>query len=344
MDETGKDQLRNQVSAIAYFLLALIAGLFVIACTGYAPFNHVLLGVLATFVGICGIILLILHKRDLTALVMLMFAMLFGYYTISGGVLNSDITAVLLFFFIIFALLLLATGSKKGKCYFCVFLPYGIGALGPAFFSSLVVTIIMHCVFGFVALLYGIMFVAPRIKAPLAQILRSEEPISFSRIGAVLGYFLFAIPVAILGVQEILGMTLTDMGTIASLLMLCGFYLVVAGIIIAIFGDRHFAPLLFSLMGVSCLLVPFLGSSLYYVSGGIFIILGICALIQKVNYVLPAILLLVSGALYIVLGTGLSLPVLVIVLSFASALLAVIISFLILHQQRQRIVAQQQAS
>ncbi|HJJ54706.1 MAG TPA: hypothetical protein O0X50_01310 [Methanocorpusculum sp.] len=341
MDEIEKTNLRNTVSAIAYFLLAIIALLFIMACLNYAPFSYLLLGIIASLVGICGIVLLILHKRDLTAMVLLMFAMLFGYYTISGGILDSDITAVLLIFFILFAILLLASKAKKAKCYFCVFLPYGIGAIGPAFFSSLIITIIMHIIFGLVALMYGIMFVSERFKKPVALLLRSDEPVSFAKIGSVLGYFLFAIPFAIFGVQILVG--LTTMDTMYSLLMLCGIYLVIIGIIIAVFGDRHFAPLLFSLMGVSCLLVPFLGSSLFYISGGIFIILGICALIQKVRYVLPAILLLVSGALYVVLGTGAAVPVLWIILTFASALIAIFVSFRILRQQNPPVVGEQAA-
>jgi len=333
MDELTKNTVRNNISAGAYLLLAITGISFTIVSQTGASFNMYLMLILQVLVGTAGIILLVLKKRDLTALCFLMFALLFSYYTVTGGVLSSKIVPIVLCIFILFAFFLLGTKEAKKTSYFCVFLPYGIGAIGVAIFGYVsIVSVIFHIFFALVALFYAIIFATERFNLPLSKKLKSDESIEFTRIGPVLGYYLFA-TLSVIAVISLIT-NLVDTGTFNALLIACGVVLAISGIINAIFSQQKFTPVMFILMGISVVLVPLGGDIFYYVAGGIFILLFILALLQKESMVLPALMLLFTGALFLILGFGLSLTIFGIVLTGLSGLIALYIAFALLFEKK----------
>ena len=333
MDELTKNSMRNTISAAAYLLIAIMGITFtIVGLTGVEANMYVVLFV-EILLGAAGLTLLILKKRDLTALCFMMFALMFGYYTVTGGLLVSVIVPVMLFLFILFGILLLATNEPKKKTYFCVFFPYGIGAIGIALFGHLtVISVIMHFLFALIALLYAVVFASEKIRLPLAKILKSDEAIEFRKVGPVLGYYSFAILCVIAAVNFITG--LVDEETFKSILLVCGVVLAIAGIINAVFAQQKFMPLMFILMGISLALIAVSGSVFYYVAGGVFILLFILALLQKESLILPAAMLILSGALFLIMGFGISSPVFGVILAGLSGLLALYVTFALLNERK----------
>jgi len=333
MDELAKNTFRNNISAGAYLLLAIMGICFVISGLTDITFNMYLMLIVQALIATAGILLLVLKKRDLTGFCFLMFALMFSYYTFTGGVLASIVVPVLLFLFILFAIFLLGTNETKKTSYFCVFLPYGIGAIGIAINGYVtVISVIFHSIFALLALFYAIVFSSEKIKLPLSKKLKSDETIEFRRIGPALGYYLFAIPCVISVVSLISG--LVDKGTFGNILLACGVVLIIAGIINAVFSQQRFTPIMFILMGISLLLIPLCGEIFYYVSGGIFILLFILALLQKESLVLPGLMLLFAGALFLILGFGISLSIFGIILAGLAGLIAFYIAFALMFEKK----------
>ena len=333
MDELTKYSMRNNLSAVAYLLLAIMGISFtIVGLTGVTPNIHLVLFI-EILIGAAGLTLLILKKRDLTALCFLMFALMFGYYTVTGGLLRSIIVPVMLFLFILFGIFLLATKEPKKTTYFCIFFPYGIGAICIALFRHLtIISAIMHILFSLIALLYAIIFASEKIHLPLAKNLKSDEAIEFRKVGPVLGYYPFAIFCVITAVNFITG--LVDGETFKSILLVCGIVLTMAGIINAIFAQQKFMPLMFILMGIAIALIPLGGSVFYFVAGGVFILLFILALLQKESRLLPAAMLILSGALFFIMGFGLFAPVFGVILAGLTGLLAFYITFALLDEKK----------
>jgi len=333
MDEITKISFRNNISAFAYLLLALLGVMFTIGGATNTAFNPIMGLLIEVLVGASGIFLLILRKRDLTALCMLMFSMLFGYYTVTGGVINSVIVPVLLWFFIIFGLIMLGTKEKKKTSYFCVFFPYGIGAIAISIFGSpTLITLIMHGFFAAIALLYAIIYASEKVHLPLAKKLRVDEEIQFKKIGPVLGYYLFAVLCILTLFYQLNGIMTVDVYN--AIFITGGIILIISGIINAIFSQQQFTPLMFIIMGISSILVPLTGVVMFFVAGGIFLVLSLVALLQKQSLILPAIMLLITGVYYLLMGFELSHPAIYIVLCGLSGLIALYLSFALLFEKK----------
>jgi len=333
MDELAKNRFRNNISAGTYLLLGLMGIFFVINGLTIAQFNIFLMLIIQALIATGGIILLVLRKRDLTAFCFLMFALLFSYYTFTGGLLVSIVVPILLFLFILFAIFLLGTNEAKKTSYFCVFLPYGIGAIGIAIFGYItVLSVIFHLIFALLALFYAFVFASEKIKIPLSKKLKSDETIEFGRIGPALGYYLFAVPCVLSVVSLITGMV--DKGTFSNILFGCGVVLIIAGVINGIFSHQKFTPIMFIVMGVSVLFIPLCGEVFYYVAGGMFIFLFILALLQRESVVLPGLMLLFGGAFFLVMGFGLSLAIFGIILAGLAGLLALYITFALMFEKK----------
>jgi len=333
MDELAKNRFRNNISAGTYLLLGLMGIFFVINGLTVSNFNMFLMLIVQALIATGGIILLVLRKRDLTAFCFLMFALLFSYYTFTGGVLVSIIVPILLFLFILFALFLLGTNEPKKTSYFCVFLPYGIGAIGIAIFGNLtVLSVIFHLIFALLALFFALVFASEKIKIPLSKKLKADETVEFGRIGPALGYYLFAVPCVISVVSLIIGMV--SKGIFSSILFGCGVVLIIAGVINGIFSQQKFASIMFIVMGVSVLFIPLCGEVFYYVAGGMFIFLFILSLLQKESGILLGLMLLFGGAFFLVMGFGLSLAIFGIILAGLAGLLALYIAFALMFEKK----------
>lgn len=338
MDETAKTRGRNVISAIAYILLAILGGVFTISTVLDGAFIPVTMIALEVLVGIAGIALLILKKRDLTAIVFLMFATLFAYYTATGGVRFSTVTAVLCWLFILFPIILLTTKEKKASSYFCVLLPYGIGAIAFAYLGGAsIVTIILHIIFSLIALFTGILYLAEKAKLPLALKLRSDENVEFTRAGPCLAFYLLAVFAIVAAVSAI--MQTGTAVTFTSLSLACGISLAAIAVILAVFARMRIGALLVFIAGVVIALAPVAGTlfpdkgTLFFIIAGIvFIILAICALFRKRVFSATAMFILI-GVTYLLAGCGIQAPVLYTVLWGIAGLIGVYLTLALLKKK-----------
>ncbi|HJJ47862.1 MAG TPA: hypothetical protein O0X39_02550 [Methanocorpusculum sp.] len=333
-DEIMMAKRRNGVTAVAYFLLAVLAAFFTIGAACNLPPVPVLLLGFEILVGICGIILLILEKRDLTATVMLMFALLFGYYTVTGGVIYSVGTPVILIFFIICAVMMLLTGEKKASTYFCVFLPYGIGAVGIAVSGQIsIVTLIMHTLFGIVALLYAVMLLMPGAKMKMAATLQSDENFSFKKSASVLGYVVLMVPLGVIAVSSVI--TLAELADIRAMLVVAAVSMALSGFLLYYFSKDSYKAAFYLLCAVIFGACALINTSLLIVPGACLIFIGILFLLLKDGRILHFLLLALPGVLIILHHFGLQTPALSLLLAGIPCLTAVYLALTYFCQKKQ---------
>jgi len=337
MDETAKYKARNIVSAIAYFLLAQLAAFFVIGDLIEGGFVPWVLYLIEALVAGAGIVLLVLKKRDVTALVFLMFGSLFAFYTATGGVRFSTLTFVLCWFFILIPLLFTFTKEKKVLTYFCIFLPYGFGAI---FYGYLgegnPVVLGIHIFEGCYALFLGLLYLLEKVKIHLALKLRSDESLPFTRIGPVFGLYLLSVFCIVGPVAILTGATGSD--NLLRISVVCGVCLLVTAVLLWIFTRQRIGAVMMLLAGIAIPLVTFSdigttsGSVPIFIIGIIFLVAASAAMIRK-RWVLVSLMFLFIGVVYLLLGLGLVVLILNAVFLFLAGLIGIYLTLAILAKR-----------
>jgi len=343
MDEIAKTKYRNRISALAYLLLAILGGLFTASAILDAQFNPILMIIIESLIGTAGIILLVLKKRDLSAIVFLMFATLFAYYTITGGVRFSPVTSVLCWLFILFPLIILTTREKKATTYFCVFLPYGIGAIVYGYFNGVtVINVIMHIIFTLIALMTAILYVNEKLQKPFALKLRSDEDVQFTRSGPGLGYYLLAVFCIIAAVAILMDLFISDIFYTTSIT--CGISLIIVSCLLAIFARQQISSLLVLLAGLGILFIPFEnilfddgGAIFCTITGILFIIFTVISIILK-KRILIAVMFILIGLFFLITGIGIVLPILNSVLFGLAGIIGIYLTFTVMKKKALPIV------
>lgn len=337
MDEPAKYKTRNIVSAIAYFLLAQLACFFVIGDFIEGEFVAWVLYLIEALIACAGIMLLILKKRDVTALVFLIFASLFAFYTATGGVRFSTLTFVLCWFFILIPLLLLFTKEKKVSTYFCIFLPYGFGAIFYGFLGEGNPVILgIHIFEGCYALFLGLLYVLEKVKIHLALKLRSDESLPFSRIGPVFGLYLLSVFCIVAPVAILTGATGSD--NILRISAVCGVCLIMTAVILWIFTQQRIGAFLMLLAGIAIPIVTFCdigttsGSAPLFIIGILFLAAASTAMIRK-RWVLVSLMFVFIGVVYLLIGLGIVVPALNAVLQFLAGLIGIYLTLAILAKR-----------
>lgn len=337
MDETAKYKARNIVSAIAYFLLALLAGLFVSADLVEGEFVAWVLYLIEGLVACAGIVLLVLKKRDVTALAFLMFGSLFAFYTATGGVRFSTLTFVICWFFILIPLLFTFTKEKKAVTYFCIFLPYGFGAIFYGYMGEgNAVILAIHIFEGCYALLLGLLYLLERVKIHLALKIRADEAIPFTRCGPVFGLYLLSVFCIVAPVAILTGST--GSGNILRISLVCGVCLALTAVLLWIFARQRVGAVLMMLAGIAIPLVVFsdigttTGSVPLFVIGVMFLGAAAGALIRK-KWVMVSLMFQFIGVVYLLIGLGVVVQPLNAVLLFIAGLIGIYLTLAILAKR-----------
>ncbi len=260
-----KADLRRYVTMSGFFLMFVmhLIALVNILKTGsatYAGYNVIEI-IISDFVLIIGVILALLHKRDLFALFFILFSAMTLVIQHSG---EASVIAVDLIFFPL-ALMFLITRNEQAKILSALCVLIGLQVLRNV--DGMMAVTIM-CV-GFIAILCGyfaLILGCEKFKFRLYDILVADEddesndgtPVHFKTVGSVLGYLL----IAVMPLAEIVQL-LTD-GVIVSaysenLSMVIGLMMVIVGFVMLVAGRMRFTPIMFWMIGVLFLIHPFCG-------------------------------------------------------------------------------------
>jgi len=341
MEEVEIAKRRNLVSGIAYILVAVLGFIFTIGDflqTGFEQSGVILNVVFEILIGLCGVYLLLLKKRDLTGLTLIMFSMLFSFYTFTGGVRFSAITFALLWFFILFPIFIMTTKEPKATTYFCVLFPYGIGAIGYAISSGpSIMAVVMHFIFSALALITGIQYIVEKIQTKNALKLRADEEMEFTKTGPCLGAYVLSVVCLVSAAAINSGLWTSDLFN--NLSFACGICMIIFSAIIYYFCRLKWRTVMGVLTGASILCYS-VGLSFDSVEGlNFFVISGILFLLVTAfsvildHKVLPAISTLLIGICLLMFGLGFSHPTLSTVLLTIAGIVGLYISLLFLNRR-----------
>lgn len=341
MDEIQKGEARNYLTAaglvvIAFQMIAWVATLNIYFPT-YAEklmVSEFITAIVAVMITIIGVSLLILRKRDLTAITYLAFAAMFTFWSLDEWC-SGYVDLIFGAFFLIIALIILTAKDKKKYLLFIIPALFGIKeiiyGICKLFKLSFDLCDWMYPVMIFICIYLAIAVCSERIHLPFGRLLASDVVTDFKVSGAVLGYLVFAIPVTYFGVYYLTGL---DMVNISSIGCVSGGILVVLGILMLAIAKMRFTPVMFMLMGFMMLLMPYIQFKMTWIAGLGFILIALFAFLRTESRILPAIMLLVQGVVF-VLMTFCSVPVLFAVLDFAAAVIAVYIAFAVFSQSKR---------
>jgi len=341
MDDVEKTKRRNLVSGIAYILVAALGFIFTLGDymqTGYGQNGVILNVIFEILIGLCGLYLLLLKKRDLTGLTLIMFSMLFSFYTFTGGVRYSAITFALLWFFILFPIFIMTTKEQKATTYFCVLFPYGIGAIGYAISSGpSIVAVVMHFLFSALALLTGIQYIVEKIQTKNALKLRSDEEMDFTKTGPCLGAYVLSVTCLVSAAAIHSGLWTSDLFN--SLSFTCGICMIIFCIITYYFCRLKWRTVMGILTGISiiCYSVGLSfesveGLNFFMISGILFLLVTVFSIVLD-HKILPALSTMLLGICLLMFGLGLSHPALSTILLSIAGIIGLYITLIFMNKK-----------
>lgn len=202
MEELQKTEMRNYAmvagfpTIATYFLLYLMQ-IYTGLQTGSIPDLGTATLATAIVLILAGVILVILRKRDVSAVTFLMTGMLYAFFFFNPGLGNATLLCIIGVIFLILALIIL-TSPDTTKYLMCV-IPALIGlrlVLGTGYDPINGAQLVIAGVLVLVCLYFALAAAAERVALPLGKVLRADTATDFKASGSVLGYLLFALPLS----------------------------------------------------------------------------------------------------------------------------------------------------
>ncbi len=344
MNESAKTEMRNYLSAAGFLVIGLD---FLLLLSFRAAGTETFLArfALSLLLIITGVLLVVLHKRDLTAILFLMIGMFETFFSVffqtnlSLGVLPSPLlSGVIGGVYLIFAAIILTAHDPKKyllavlpllQCLHNVLVAAGLDIHGPVVIAITAIIAVL-CIF------YALVFAAERVRLPFADVLRADAAMDFKSGGSVLGYLLFAIPALYYGLYY---GTAGSFGysSAVSLEFFSGIMMVLAGILLFTIAEMRFTPVMFMIMGIMAVLAGVVPVESFWVPGvGSLVLAGVAAL-RTESRVLPAVMIAVYGFSYLFawfFAGNPGVPVLQGLLNFIPAAIAVYLAFAVFSQRK----------
>ncbi|MDV0441614.1 hypothetical protein [Methanorbis furvi] len=348
MNEIEKTEIRNYLSAAGFLLiatyllyLAVSLGLNLLTSPG------ILSAGLALPLIILGVLLLVMRNRDLTAITFLMFGLNLGILYLRPEKVFPDngILTVGVFFLILAAVLLTSTEKKK---YLLFLLPLFIGLEligGGLGIKSL--AIFTAAIGGLLALYFALAVSAERCNLPCGTLLKSDAQTDFKVSGAVLGYLIFGLLLAVDVVYYFTNSVGTPLENVVAVKMMGGIMLCLVAVLLWTLGRMKYTPAMFFLMGVFFFLGSqianvtvagdaFVVSEAFYLIAVMMAVVGIITLLKTESRVLPAVMILVTAVSYALIGVFVvSLSPIQGVVALIPTLIAIYLAFAVFSQSKK---------
>ena len=347
MDEFQKNEIRNYLTAGGLLLFCVMIGFTLIASltNGFAANESLAaqkIGIGVLFL-VLGILLAVLKKRDLTAIAFLIIGG--GNLTILfEGVENAGLTTALIIgvIYLFCAVLLLTAKDAKKYVFFVILAALGLSIIfrvaGIADIASLILDIVALVAALYFALAAGF----EKISLPGRDLITADDATVFKQSGSAVGYLLFAAVSGFWAVSYLIGalgnisLSAGIAGALPSIEKAFALILAVVAVLLFAVGKMRFTPVMFLFIAAAYYLVSVSSGFSMYVIGGLFVILGLFAMVRKESRILPGLMLIIYGCtdFFSVIAGATTNPVLSVFLNGIPCLIAVYLAFATFSQKK----------
>jgi len=306
LSDSTKAMMRNYAMVAGFF--AIFIHSMLIACFGFtggessfAP-SYIVSAILL----ISGTVLVLLHKRDMTAIMFMMIGTSYLSFAIGFSVFGMRPFAALQILMLVFGVMFLLTkNEQKWICaalmilYGLNFITFGEGIQNPQLISACI-AVPSAILSGYAGLCIGLE--SPRfpgyslLTADEADETKDGEPAHFKIMGSVLGYFLYS--AAMFGsAMFYIGGDGTSLDRVIAMETICGTMLILVGLLMLIAGRMRFTPFMFIMLGTVTSLSFFLGD-LIYLSFVFSLVVGLLCIFRKDRRLLVGVAVIMYGLTY----------------------------------------------
>ena len=331
MDELAKTEARNYLCAAGFFVIAAYALLN--AVCGTNPDDTIFL-VIGIGLLLIGTLLIVLRKRDMVAILFMMFSI---YYISTSFIPGFAGSAIVICFggLVLLALLVTLTGKEKAK--WLLILPpllMVVGSLVGLLSTKSGVNIILWILFA-VCMYFALACASERLHLPGRKLLTADEETDFKASGSVLGYLLFAVISGMYVVYYIVGESMMHLEYLHTINLVAAVLLIFIAVLLFAVAKMRFTPAMFLLLGLADLLAMNSTGAMFIGCGILFIIIGVFAMLRKESRILPGIMLVVYGCTYFFSAyAGGNMPVVSIILNAIPCLIAIYLAFVVYSQKK----------
>lgn len=305
MDDVAKTEARNYISAAGFFIIAASFFIPLLANLGSPVFilpDSTMSLIFGIALLIAATALIVLRKRDLTAIIFFMMGFIQLYYAFStSGTWNTVLIGCML-------LTAIVTLTSKEKVKWLLFLipllwflqrvvrsvtDYNPGVL-IAFFGVLAVLSYYY------ALACGI----EKISLPGRKLLTADETTDFKSSGSILGYMLFAVANATWAFYNFANDNAAfPFEALQTISIITGILMIFAAALLLAVAKMRFTPTMFFLAGLAVIFASFVEGAMLFGVALLFLAIGLFAILRKESRKLPGIMFILSGAVYFILST-----------------------------------------
>lgn len=345
MDEFQKNEIRNYLTAGGLLLFCVMIGLSLISvitgditAAGMPGLRMIGSGVLFL---ILGILLAILRKRDLAAIAFLVtgagtLAITFGNPVLVGETPALVVGAV----YLASALLLLFAKDCKKIIFTLILAAFGLSSLLGGL--GTVVTVVLSIIAIVVALYFALAAGFEKISLPGRDLITADESTEFKQSGSAVGYLIFAAVSGAWAVSYFFGaagnisLSAGIAGSLPGIEKAFALVLAVVAILLFAVGKMRFTPVMFLFIAMAYYLVSVSTGFAMYVIGGLFILLGLFAMVRNESRILPGLMLIIYGCtdFFSVIAGATTNPVLSIFLNAIPCLIAVYLAVATFSQKK----------
>ena len=349
MNETAKNEMRNYLSAAGFFVFALSALIVSTATLSKTVATSIFDAGIACslLILLFGILLVVLGKRDLTAITFLMLGStkllleITGTHLLSSGNMAdlSFINVILQIFLIILALILL---TAKDKAKYPLALLIGLEGICNLIgnFSSVDLRMAIignsHIIIAVLVLYLAFACASERFKLPLSKTLTADQETDFKKSASALGYLTIAASMAvwaffyIFNVSDIVAEIIYALDGVYAILM------ILVGILLFAVAKMRFTPVMFLLAGALLAVSSVIGDNFEFIIGILFIVLGLFAVLRTESRILPGLMFVIYGISYFIVpvAAGAGITVLAVIVNGLPALIALYLAVATFSQKK----------
>ena len=316
MDEPARVEARNYLTAAGFFVFGAASLLFLISYfTGsvslFSPAIDIAAGIGMLII---AALLFILRKRDMTGILFAMFGVMDLFWANCSG----DRFQILLSIFAILAAVVLLTSKDKQKW---LLFPIPVLLLFPG---------IPFIIGTLLSLYYALVCASERISLPGRKLLTADEETDFKASGSVIGYMLFGLTMTAWAIFNLFGESFGfTFGALQTLEFICAVVMVFISVLLFAVGKMRFTPVMFLMMAMVTIFGNFSTAALSIGIGVLFLLIGIFAILRKESRILPGIMLLLTSAVYFILGgVSFTTPTIAVgIVELAAAAISVYLAF-----------------
>jgi len=340
VDELAKIEARNYLSAAGFFLIGIFWLIMIFTNTSGdssafpSSYLYITLGIglLAA-----ATLLVVLHKRDMIALLFFIF----GFWQLFCGILSiGPWTYVIAGFMLLVALVILTGKDKQKWVLFLIPVIYFLLCLYYAIFNyNVVVVTIFHIILAVLPLYFAFCCASERLHLPGSKFFTSDQQTDFKSSGSVLGYLLFALMLGGYALYYFSGGTIYTIESARMVKLLAACLMVFIAILLLAVGKMRFTPIMFMLLGLCCIAEYCISdTAMFYGMGIAECILGIFAILRKESRILPGIMIIFfSSTCFLSLVSVSSSPGYMLasaILNLIPCMIAIYLAFVVYSQKK----------